>query len=152
MIQRVTVPPGINPLPFHAYSQGNPQVSADGSAFSYTEYSNCDGGSACIQYPSTSTSFLKVDGQTDQKLIGEAQISRDGRFVLNHLTTYCPIPAQPDVIQLHDLPDRDDRSAAATPSQREAGCHQRRNRAAAGPADRFADTLDSPILAPGLHR
>ena len=103
VIQRVTVPPGINPLPFHTYSQGNPQVSADGSAFSYTEYSNCDGGSACIQYPSTSTSFLKVDGQTDQKLIGEAQISRDGRFVLNHLTTCCPIPAQPDVIQLHDL-------------------------------------------------
>ena len=88
VIERVTVPlpSGINPQPFHWYSLGNPQVSADGRAFSYT-----------------SKSFLKVDGQTDQALAGEAQISRDGRFVLNHLTTCCPIPAQPDVIQLHDL-------------------------------------------------
>jgi hypothetical protein len=61
VIERVTVPlpSGINPQPFHWYSLGNPQVSADGRAFSYT-----------------SKSFLKVDGQTDQALAGEAQISR----------------------------------------------------------------------------
>jgi uncharacterized protein (TIGR03437 family) len=103
-IDRLTVPPGYNPLPFHSSSQGNPQVSADGRVFSYTQYSNCGGGSACITYPSTSTSFLTVDGRTsDQVLKGEAQISRNGRFVLNYLTTCCPIPAQPDLIQLHDL-------------------------------------------------
>jgi uncharacterized protein (TIGR03437 family) len=103
-IARVTVPPGMNPLPFHTYAHGNPQVSADGSVFSYTNYSNCYGGSACITFPSTSTSFLTVNGQPyDQPLKGEAQISRNGRFVLNYLTTCCAIPAQPDVIQYRDL-------------------------------------------------
>jgi len=108
VIEGVPVPPGLNPhpLPWHSYSFGNPQVSADGRAFSYTEYDNCGGGSACVFYPSSSTSLLKVDGQTDQAVAGEAQISRDGRFVLNYLTTCCPTPSfpgQPDVVQLHDL-------------------------------------------------
>lgn len=76
-IGRVTVPPGMNPLPFHTYSHGNPQVSADGRVFSYTSYSNCYGGSACITFPSTRTSFLTVNGQaSDPSLKGEAQISR----------------------------------------------------------------------------
>src|SRR5215467_10796154 len=35
-IERVTVPPGVNPQPFHSYAHGNPQVSADGHVFSYT--------------------------------------------------------------------------------------------------------------------
>ena len=104
VIERVTVPPGVNPLPFHTYAHGNPQVSADGRVFSYTNYSNCYGGSACITFPSTSASFLTVHGQPyNQPLKGEAQISRNGRFVLNYLTTCCPIPAQPDFIQFRDL-------------------------------------------------
>ncbi|HLH16440.1 MAG TPA: hypothetical protein VKX45_04435 [Bryobacteraceae bacterium] len=104
-IERLTTPPppAIEDLPFHSYADGNPQVSGDGAIFSYTLYNNCGGGSACIQYPSTATSYLTVGSQPPQTLPGEAQISRNGRFVLNYLTTCCPIPAQPDIIQLHDL-------------------------------------------------
>ncbi len=103
-ITRVTDPLGLNPLPYHVYSQGNAQVSSDGSVFSYTAYSNCYGGSACITFPSNATSYLTVNGQAyDQSLKGEAQVSRNGRFVLNFLTVCCPIPAQPNVIQYRDL-------------------------------------------------
>jgi uncharacterized protein (TIGR03437 family) len=86
VIERLTVPPGISPLPYHANADGNPQVSADGRVFVYTEYSNCYGGSACITYPPSSTSFLTIDGKPyGQTLRGEAQISRNGRFELNAL-------------------------------------------------------------------
>src|SRR5690242_7319578 len=44
-IARITVPPGMDPQPFHVLSHGNPQLSADGSVFSYTSYNNCYGGS-----------------------------------------------------------------------------------------------------------
>src|SRR5262245_39720623 len=62
-IERVTVPPGFNPAPYHSYAHGNPQVSGDGRVFSYTSYDNCGGGSACITFPSTRESFLTVNGQ-----------------------------------------------------------------------------------------
>jgi uncharacterized protein (TIGR03437 family) len=84
VIERLTDPPGFNPLPFHANADGNPQFSADGRVFVYTEYSNCYGGSACITFPPTSTSFLTVAGVPYGKtLTGEAQVSRNGRFELN---------------------------------------------------------------------
>ena len=103
-IERVTTPSGYNPLPFHGYSQGNAQISADKRLFSYTEYNNCYGGSACITFPSSSTSFLLLDGAAyGQPLKGEAQISRNGRFVLTYLTSCCAIPPQPPVIQYYDL-------------------------------------------------
>jgi uncharacterized protein (TIGR03437 family) len=103
-ITRVTTPSGFNPLPYHAYSQGNPQISADKRLFSYTEYNNCYGGSACITFPSSSTSHLLLDGAPyGQPLKGEAQISRNGRFVLTYLTSCCAIPPQPPVIQYYDL-------------------------------------------------
>jgi hypothetical protein len=73
LIERVTAPPGDSPEPFHFYSLGNPQVSADGSVFLYTRYTYCDGGSACIFYPSTSTSFLEVGGQPDVVQIYDLQ-------------------------------------------------------------------------------
>ncbi len=106
-IERVTTPSGFNPLPYHAYSQGNPQISADNRLFSYTVYDNCGGGSACITFPSTSNSFLLLDGAPyGQSLKGEAQISRNGRFVMSYLASpasCCGIPLQPAVIQYYDL-------------------------------------------------
>jgi uncharacterized protein (TIGR03437 family) len=84
VIDRLTVPPGLNPLPFHVNADGNPQVSADGRVFVYTEYSNCYGGSACITNPPTSMSFLTIAGVPyDKTLTGQAQVSRSGRFELN---------------------------------------------------------------------
>jgi uncharacterized protein (TIGR03437 family) len=118
-VERVTAPPEYNPLPFHSNADGNPQVSADGRVFSYTEYTNCSGGSACIYYPTSSTSYLTVAGQPyGQPLSGQAQVSRNGRFVLSYFTTCCAIPAQPDVIQILDLQTGTTVQAPLPPSSR----------------------------------
>ena len=79
-------------------------MSGDGRVFSYTEYQACSGGSSCISHPTTSDSPLLVDGKPyGTPLAGEAQISRNGRFVFNALQFGPTFPVQPDVRQLHDL-------------------------------------------------
>src|ERR1039458_879839 len=84
-IQRITVPPPYSVGSPDLY-QGNAQVSGDGNVFSYTEYQACVGGSSCITHPGTSDSPLSVGGKAyGTPLAGEAQISRNGRFVYNAL-------------------------------------------------------------------
>jgi uncharacterized protein (TIGR03437 family) len=81
--ERYTVPP---PLDFaFPKSHGNPQVSGDGTVVSYTLTNACSGGSTCaLTYPTTHYSFLFVRSQAyGQVLGGHAQVSRNGRYVLN---------------------------------------------------------------------
>ncbi len=119
VMERMTVPSSRNPIGFHANTQGNPQVSADGSVFSYTAYVTCNGGGSCISYPSNSTSFLTGAGGTSAlTLSGEADISRNGRFVLNYLTTCCPLQPTPDVIQIHDFQTSTNFRLPLPPSER----------------------------------
>jgi len=104
VVQRITVPSPYSVGNPDLY-QGNAQVSGDGNVFSYTEYQGCVGGSYCITHPTMSDSPLTVGGKAyGTPLEGEAQISRNGRFVYNALlypaSTY---PAGSSVIELHDL-------------------------------------------------
>jgi uncharacterized protein (TIGR03437 family) len=102
-IERITVPPPMSAGNPHL-SQGDPEISADGNVFSYTEYQECEGGSSCITYPTTSDSPLSIGGQPyGAPLAGSAQISRNGRFVWNDLEFGFTFPAQADVRQLRDL-------------------------------------------------
>jgi hypothetical protein len=82
-VERLTEPP-----PFDYYlpeSDRNPQVSGDGRVFSYTHTRSCVGGSSCIfTFPPYSYSRVFVDGELKfSGLEGSAQISRNGRYVLN---------------------------------------------------------------------
>src|SRR5271157_4356146 len=102
-ITRVTVPPPVSVGSPQA-SIGNPQVSGDGAVFSYTEYQQCIGGSSCIVHPTTSDSPLSVGGKPyGAPLSGEAQISRNGRYVFNDLELGFAFPQQANIRQLHDL-------------------------------------------------
>ncbi len=103
-IERLTDPPPAG-VGSPQQLQGNPQVSGDGRVFSYTEYLQCIGGSSCITRPSTSHSLLSVAGQPDgAPLAGEAQISRNGRFVFNALLfPGFSFPPQANIRELHDL-------------------------------------------------
>jgi len=80
-------------------------VSADGKVFSYTEFQDCIGGSACITRPSTSDSLLFIGGQSyGAPLAGVAQISRNGKLVLSALEfPGFTSPPQADILQLRDL-------------------------------------------------
>lgn len=104
VIERMTVPPPVS-TGSPQQSQGNPQVSGDGSVFSYTEYQVCIGGSSCITYPTTSDSVLSVGGKPyGTPLPGEAQISRNGRFVFNALQfPRSSFPLEANTLDLHDL-------------------------------------------------
>ena len=106
-IQRVAGPvTAVDPLPYHYYAVGNPQPSTDGSVFAYTLFDNCGGGSACITFPLTSTSFVAIGGQwlDVAPLTGTAQVSRNGRYVLNaqYIWTIAAVPYT-QTVQLHDL-------------------------------------------------
>ena len=103
-IQRITVPSPYSVGNPDLY-QGNAQTSGDGNVFSYTEYQGCVGGSYCVTHPTMSDSPLTVGGKAyGTPLEGEAQISRNGRFVYNALlypaSTY---PAGSSIVELHDL-------------------------------------------------
>jgi hypothetical protein len=104
VIERITVPPPSSAGSTELY-QGNPQVSSDGNVFSYTEYQECIGGSSCIIHPTMSDSPLSVGGKAyGTPLAGEAQISRNGRFVFNALLfPTSSYPAGSNVVELHDL-------------------------------------------------
>lgn len=119
VIERLTVPPGINPLPFHVNEDGNPQVSADGRVFVYTEYSNCYGGSACISFPPSSTSFLTIGGVPYGKtLTGEAQVSRSGRFELNGQYIWATGHPYSQTVELRDLTTGATYQPASVPANR----------------------------------
>jgi uncharacterized protein (TIGR03437 family) len=104
VIERMTVPPPSSAGSFDLY-QGNAQVSGDGNVFSYSEYQQCVGGSSCIAHPTISDSPLTVGGKAyGTPLTGEAQISRNGRFVYNALLfPASSYPASSNVVELHDL-------------------------------------------------
>ena len=103
-IQRITVPSPYSVGNPDLY-QGNAQVSGDGNVFSYTEYQGCIGGSFCITHPTMSDSPLSVGGKAyGTPFAGEAQISRNGRYVYNALLfPVSSFPAGNNTVELHDL-------------------------------------------------
>ena len=104
-ITRVTDPPA-SPANcgLDCHSQGNPQISGDGSVFSYTNYTYCGGHVACLVGSTTGASTVVVGGKPYATLTGDAQVSANGRFVYS-AQVYPPsvAPAQANVSQLLDL-------------------------------------------------
>jgi uncharacterized protein (TIGR03437 family) len=82
-VTRIVTPPPL--YTFAPISNGNPQLSGDGTVFSYTQVTRCVGGSSCfLDYPTTYYSYLSIAGRPyGQTLGGNAQVSRSGRYVWN---------------------------------------------------------------------
>lgn len=92
-------------------SYGNAQTSGDGEVVSFTRTDMCVGGSSCYSHPTTYYSTLLIRGQPDPiTLCGNAQISRNGRYVLNDGTFSYWKP-----IAFHELHDLQTGSNASLP-------------------------------------
>jgi len=80
-----TPPPSVSYPAFSSRFVGNPQVSGDGTVFSYTDsficrdsYCNCP----VCPFQSSVSSLVFVGGHYGSALPGNAQVSRNGRFLL----------------------------------------------------------------------
>jgi uncharacterized protein (TIGR03437 family) len=92
-------------------SNGNPQTSGNGEVVSYTRTTECIGGSSCYSHPTTYYSFLAIGGQAyGTALGGNAQISRNGRYVVNDgvFNSFGPT-------QFHELRDLQNGTATKLP-------------------------------------
>ncbi len=117
-VTRVTEPPESPPAcGLDCHNQANPQISGDGSVFSYTNYTYCGGHVACQVGTTTGVSMISVNGKPYATLTGEAQISANGRFVYT-AQLYPPsvAPAQANVSQVLDLQSGASFQAPALPA------------------------------------
>lgn len=85
LVERVVGPPAVDV--FRPRQRAAGSVSGGGTVLTWTESSNCTGGSSCLSNPTTWSSTLILPGG-QQPLIGRAQVSRNGRFVLNFQVLY----------------------------------------------------------------
>jgi uncharacterized protein (TIGR03437 family) len=80
-----------------------PSVSGDGTILAINWYGYCLGGSFCLFQNSNSTLIRTPNG--DMPLSGFAEVSRNGRFVLQYGTGHPGAPGFPDVVGQVNLLD-----------------------------------------------